>query len=196
MERLGEVRSLIPQHVQILALTATATKEVHLKVGVTLGMVRPVVVALSPCKKNLSYNIGAFTTISEMFKPLLDRLKKDRGAFPRTIVYCQSFNMCADIYIFLARGLGFQLTESVDAPNIPRFRLVDMYTSVTDQHQRDEIISLFTKPSQLRVVIGTIAFGLGLDCPDVQQVIHVGLPEDIESYIQEQDVQGEMGGQH
>lgn len=51
----------------------------------------------------------------------------------------------------------------MDAPNIPRFRLVDMFTSVTNQHQKEAIISLFTKPSQLRVVIATIAFGLGLD---------------------------------
>ena len=193
MQRLGEVRSLIPQHVNILALTATATKEVRLKVSSTLGLVRPVVVALSPCKKNLMYSVGAFTTVSETFKPLLGRLKKDRGACPRTIVYCQSFNTCADIYIYLARGLGIQLTEPMDAPNIPRFRLVDMYTSVTDQHQKDEIISMFTKPSQLRVVIATIAFGLGLDCPDVRQIVHVGLPEDIESYIQETGRAGRDG---
>jgi len=99
MERLGEVRSLIPQHVNILALTATATKEVRLNISRTLGLVRPVVIALSPCKKNLLYSVGTFTTVSETFKPLLDRLKKDRGACPRTIVYCQSFNTCADISI-------------------------------------------------------------------------------------------------
>ena len=193
MERLGEVRSLLPQHVNILALTATATKEVRIKVGNTLGMVRPVVVALSPCKKNLCYSVVAFTTVSETFKPLLDRLKKDRKTCPRTIVYCQSFNTCADIYIYLAHGLGFQLTEPMDAPNVPRFRLVDMFTSVTDQHHKEEIISLFTKPSQLRVVIATIAFGLGLDCPDVRQIVHVGLPEDIESYIQETGRAGRDG---
>ena len=63
MERLGEVRSLIPR-VNLLALTATATKEVRLKFS-TLGIVKPVVVALSPSKKNLSYSVGTFTTFSE-----------------------------------------------------------------------------------------------------------------------------------
>lgn len=75
MERLGEVRSLIPQRVNIMALTATATKTVCLKVSSTLGMVRPVVIAR---KKKLLYSIGTFTTVSETFKPLLDRLRKDR----------------------------------------------------------------------------------------------------------------------
>ena len=150
-------------------------------------------IALSPCKKNLLYSVGTFTTISETFKPLLERLRTERERCPRTIVYCQSFSTCADIYIYLAHSLSFELTEPKDAPNIPRFRLVDMYTSVTDQYHKDEIIAMFTKPSQLRVVIATIAFGLGLDCPDVRQIVHVGLPQDIESYIQETGRAGRDG---
>ena len=66
------------------------------------------------------------------------------------------------------------------------------FDMVTDQHQKDKNISLFTKPSQLRVVIATVAFGLGLDCPDVRQIIHVRLPDDIE-YIQETGRAGRDG---
>ncbi len=94
--------------------------------------------------------------------------------------------MCRYLHIiYLSRGFGCELTEPVDAPNIAKFRLVDMFTSVTDQAHKDTTISLFKKPSQLRVVIATVAFGLGIDCPDVREIIHVGVPEDIESYIQE-----------
>ena len=35
------------------------------------------------------------------------------------------------------------------------------------------------------MVIATIAFGMGIDCPDVRQIAHVGMPDDTESYIQE-----------
>ena len=77
--------------------------------------------------------------------------------------------------------------------NIPRFRLVDMYTNVTDKHHKDIIIELFTRPSQLRVIIATIAFGLGVNCPDVRQIVHVGMPEDVESYIQETGRAGRDG---
>ena len=54
-----------------------------------------------------------------------------------------------------------ELTEPVDAPNIARYRLVDMYSSCTDQMTKETIMNLFTKPSQLRIVIATIAFGMG-----------------------------------
>ncbi len=193
MERLGEIRSLLPPSVKIMALTATATKSVRCSVTCTLGMDKPVIVALSPCKANLVYNVGKYTTVVETFKPLLTRIRNDREKSPRTIIYCQSYNMCADIYIYLSRGLGCELTEPMDAPNIPKFRLVDMFTSVTDQAHKEIIISMFTKQSQLRVVIATVAFGLGIDCPDVHEIIHVGIPEDIESYIQETGRAGRDG---
>ena len=148
---------MLPQGVQLLALTATATKSLRLSVTCTPGMI-----ALSPCKLNLAYTVGEFTTVRETFKPLLDTLRKDRDKCPRTIVYCQSFNTCGDIYMYLTQSLGHECIELVDVPNIPRFRLVDMYISVTDQHHKDSLIAMFTRPSQLRVVIATIAFGLVL----------------------------------
>lgn len=193
MERLGEIKSLLPRHVRIMALTATATKSLRSSVTCTLGMENPVVIAISPCKANLTYNVGTYTTVAETFKPLLNRLRTDRERTPRIIVYCQSYNMCADIYIYLSQRLGYEFTEPIDAPNIPRFRLVDMYTSVTDSQHKELMISLFTRPSQLRVVIATVAFGLGIDCPDVRQIIHVGMTEDVESYIQETGRAGRDG---
>ena len=78
-----------------------------------------------------------------------------------------------------------ELTEPVDAPNIARYRLVDMYSSCTDQMTKETIMNLFTKPSQLRIIIATIAFGMGVDCPDVHHIIHLGPSDDLESYIQE-----------
>ena len=66
---------------------------------------------------------------------------------------------------------------------IPDIRLVALFTSVTDPHHKTEIIKLFTTERNLRVVISTIAFGMGIDCPNVRQIMHIGLPDDIESYM-------------
>lgn len=52
------------------------------------------------------------------------------------------------------------------------FWLVDVFTSVTEQPQKDGIIKAFTERSQLRIMIATVAFGMGIDCPDVQHIVH------------------------
>ena len=59
---------------------------------------------------------------------------------------------------------------------------MDVCTALTDT----EIIDSFCNPSaSLRIVYATIAFGMGIDCADVCEVIYFGVPEDTESYIQE-----------
>ena len=107
MGRLGEVRSLLPEHVKTMALTATATKMVQTRVANKLGMEKPIVIALSPCKMNLIYNIGSFTSVRQTFElhVLLNRLKTVRDKTTRMIIYFQSFKRCVDIYVYLSQGL-------------------------------------------------------------------------------------------
>ena len=85
---------------------------------------------------------------------------------------------------------------SWSAPDIARFRLVDMFTACTEQSVKDTIISNFTqKNACLMVVIATVAFGMGLDSPNIRRIIHWGAPADIESYIQETGRAGRDGEQ-
>ena len=60
-----------------------------------------------------------------------------------------------------------------------------MFTRVTDDYIKEDIIKFFTKKFQLRVIVATIAFGMGIDCSDVREVVHVGAPDNIDFYIQE-----------
>lgn len=75
-----------------------------------------------------------------------------------------------------------------------RFRLLDMFTACTEKNVKNTIITNFTqKDSPLRVVIATIAFGMGLDSPNIRHIIHWGSPADVESYIQETGRAGRDG---
>ena len=66
--------------------------------------------------------------------------------------------------------------EPSDALDLLRFRLVSCLQS--DDDIKGQIISSFTSEPPLRIVCATLAFGSGLDCTDVCQVIHVGTPDD------------------
>ena len=83
-------------------------------------------------------------------------------------------------------SLCSEFTEPIGAPDHSRLRLVDMYTSLTNQSVKEDIVKNFSvSHSPLRVVICTVAYGMGVDCSNVQQIIHWGPPETIEAYIQE-----------
>ena len=51
-----------------------------------------------------------------------------------------------------------------------------------------------TTGGKLRLIVATTAFGLGIDCSDIQQVIHWGLPDNIEEYVQQSGRGGRNGG--
>lgn len=71
-------------------------------------------------------------------------------------------------------------------PELPQFRLVDMFTSGTHSSVKEKHYnSFFLASSNLRVLIATVAFGMGVNPPDVHYVIHCGPPNDNGSYVQD-----------
>ena len=176
-----------------MALTATATKMDRLAISRTIGLRNPFVLARCPVKSDLVYFVSKFIGLSETFYSFSERLALERNNFPKTIIYGRTFDMCADTYLYLKERLGSAFTIPSDAPDLPEFRVVEMFTSVTEPEHKSKILTLFKKNGNLRVVIATIAFGMGVDCPDVRQIVHIGLPDDIGSYIQETGRAGRDG---
>ena len=69
-------------------------------------------------------------------------------------------------------------------------------SSCTDEDIKSQIVESFTRSSCLRIICATVAFGMGVNCPDVREVVHLGPPNDIESYesyIQETSRAGRDG---
>ncbi len=191
--RIGEIRSMLPSNVNIMALTATATTKLRRDVSRTIGMRNELVVSKPPSKPNTMYVVTHFSTVEETFLPIAKRLLQEKSQCPRMIIYGRSYGDCADLYILFRDYLGPFFTDPPGAPDLPRFRMVDMYMSCTEPAVKNEIMRLFTMESSLRVVVATVAFGMGVNCTDVRQVIHLGSPSDIESYVQETGRAGRNG---
>ena len=185
-KKIGELRSIVPKTVNIMALTATATVTSRLSIERILGMQKPVVVEVSPEKTNIALSVKKFESLESSFRPLVDKLLLEKKSAERTIIFCKKRDDCAVLYAFFKYCLGEHFTDPPGAPVcIPENRLVDMYCSGTQDEVKNKIVKLFKRPdAPLRVVIATIAFGMGIDSPDVRNVIHLGPPEDVESYIQ------------
>ena len=80
---------------------------------------------------------------------------------------------------------GFTEPRGVSVASVES-RLVDMFTSGTHPEVKEVILKSFqSQIAPLRIVIDTIAFGMGIDCPDVQEIIHVGPPSDVEDFVQQ-----------
>ena len=80
------------------------------------------------------------------------------------------------------------------APDLVKYRSVDMYTSCTEPKVKESILLSFRcENGTLRVIIATIAFEIGLDCPNTREVIHWGPSSDLESCTQEAGRAGRAG---
>ena len=191
---LGEVQSLISSNVHVRAVTATAMKSLRREACHILGMSNPFVVTVSPDKSNIVFHVSPFTTLEGTFKPVTEELRKERMRMARTIIYCQQQETCARLYLLLRLHLGSRFIEPAGFPGLPQFLLVDMFSSGTHPTVKEKISESFSRPSPLRILIATMAFGMGVNPPDVRRIYHCGPSNDLEMYIQEIGCGGRDGG--
>ena len=143
------------------------------------------VITSSPDKPNIILSVHPYVSLKISFGPVVEELRSARTSLRRTIIYCQKQEECSNLYLFFKMCMGNEILEPQDALDLPQYRLVDMFMSSTHPSVKEEILQCFTSASApLRIIICTIAFGMGVSPPDVRHIIHFGPPHSIVNHIQ------------
>ncbi|XP_074659227.1 bifunctional 3'-5' exonuclease/ATP-dependent helicase WRN-like [Tubulanus polymorphus] len=166
---LGNVRNTL-KNVPILALTATATPSVRKDICKSLRLVNP----LSSCtgfdRPNLFLSVMNKT--SDCVRDMKTQLIRDDNNRLRfegpTIVYCPT-KKTTESTAYTLNSLNVKCV---------------MYHAGLPLATRKESHRKFVN-DEVQVIVATVAFGMGIDKPDVRKIIHYGAPKDIESYYQE-----------
>lgn len=141
---------------------------------------------MSPNRDNIVYQVHSQVDIETFTSLLSSELSSKRTSFPKSVIYVRTYANCINIYMQLKSKMKNDFTEPKGYPNMSGFRMVDMYTRVLTTPKKEEVITSFSNTkSTIRVVIATTAFGMGIDIPDIRQIIHWGLPATLEEYVQE-----------
>ena len=158
----------------IIALTATATDKVKGDIMKNLGMTGATEFKSSFNRPNLYYGIRAKT--KDVDKDIVRFIRQHAGK--SGIIYCLSRKKVEELAEFL------QVNKISAKP----------YHAGMEAAQRNETQDDFIK-ERIDVIVATIAFGMGIDKPDVRFVIHYDIPKSLEGYYQETGRAGRDGGE-
>lgn len=160
---------------RLVILTATATKATKGEILNTLHLSGEDIkfIEQSPDRPNIKYcaqYLDKNEPIEASFSTLIEEMKTMRGNTPRTLIYCQTRKQCSVLFrmfeVFLGQGIFLGTIK-------PQNRIVEMYHAGTASRVKEHIVdNMASDEGHLRVLISTIAFGMGVNCKKVRRIIH------------------------
>ena len=194
-QKLGDLRSFLPSSVPFVALTATAANTTQRHIIDSLGLFNTVTISESPNRNNIIYDVQvASEDVSVSFNWIIEELQSKGKSTQKTIIFCRSIEACAHLYCYF--NVTLQVSGYAEGTIGVSTYLFGMYHAKITESQKTTLIDSFSASNgNCRVLFATIAFGMGINIPDIQRVIHYGPSKNIEEYVQESGRGGRDGNQ-